>query len=562
VSTSRDEPDLKVSVAGDPGAVRRRRGWIVGLTALILASGGAFVVGTRVQSPRQAAAKAAPPAASWVTAAVEHRVLTQTIISRGDVVPEGSASAVVPTSVQGEPVVTGLSIAAGDEVTEGMRLIEVSARPIFALAGAVPVYRSLRSGMTGTDVAQLQSALGRLGCFDSDTPGFFGDGTKTCVSWLYERAGYEPIPASTSEAADLAAAEQAITDASAALDLARHAVSAGTIGSVVLAALLDVEAAQRALGDATSSAASALAQASADLDDARAALERARSEPSSTPAVIAAAEAEVRRRDAAVDDTKRSGDAAVAAGSAAVRLAEARLGEARNPEMTSQYIALRQAVQAHSNALAARDAIRQSAGPTVPQGEVVFVPALPARVRAVVGSLGSIDRSGDNGSATTLSAGHLAELATGQLVVSLTLRSDEVRLIRTGMHADVLDEQSSTTYSATVGNIDDRPHTGADGQLAFRAELRTDEALPAELTGANLRITVAAGSTGAATLVVPVTAISSTADGTTFVSILSSLDKDPIKVAITTGLSADGFVAIDPTKPGSLSVADRVVVGR
>lgn len=557
MSTSRDEPDLKVSVAGYPGVVRRRRGWIVGLAALVLASGGAFVAGTRLQSPRQAAAKAAPPAASWVTAAVEHRVLTQTIISRGDVVPEGSASAVAPTSVQGEPVLTGLSIAAGDEVTEGMRVIEVSGRPIFVLAGAVPIYRSLRPGMTGTDVAQLQSALGRLGCLDSDTPGFFGDGTKTCVSWLYERAGYEPIPASTAEAADLAAAEQAITDASAALDLARHAVSAKTVGSVVLAALLDVEAAQRGLSDATSSAASALAQASADLDDARDALERAESDPSSTPAVIAAAEAEVRRRDAAVDGTKRSGDAAVAAGSAAVRLAEARLGEARNPEMTSQYIALRQAVQAHSNALAARDAIRQSAGPTVPQGEVVFVPALPARVRAVVGSLGSIDRS-----ATNMSAGHLAELATGQLVVSLTLRSDEVRLIRTGMRAEVLDEQTSTAYSATVVSIDDRPNTGADGQLAFRAELRTNRALPVELTGANLRVTVAAGSTGAASLVVPITAISSTADGATFVSVLSGRDNDPIKVAVTTGLSADGFVAIDPNKPGSLSVADRVVVGR
>ena len=58
---------------------------------------------------------------------------------------------------------TQVAVDIGDEVLEGTRLIEVSGRPVFALQGDVPVYRTLTPGMAGADVAQMQVALARLG---------------------------------------------------------------------------------------------------------------------------------------------------------------------------------------------------------------------------------------------------------------------------------------------------------------------------------------------------------------------------------------------------------------
>jgi hypothetical protein len=37
---------------------------------------------------------------------------------------------------------------------------------------------------------------------------------------------------------------------------------------------------------------------------------------------------------------------------------------------------------------------------------------------------------------------------------------------------------------------------------------------------------------------------------------------EPVAVAVTTGLSADGFVAVEPVNPDSLAAGDQVVVGR
>jgi multidrug efflux pump subunit AcrA (membrane-fusion protein) len=78
----------------------------------------------------------------------------------------------------------------------------------------------------------------------------------------------------------------------------------------------------------------------------------------------------------------------------------------------------------------------------------------------------------------------------------------------------------------------------------------------------NLRVTITAAATDGEVLVVPLAAVSSAADGSTRVSILGSANGSPVEVAVTAGLSADGFVAIEPVEPGSLAAGDLVVVGR
>ena len=166
-------------------------------------------MGSRVSSPAQVAARAAEPKASWITAKVERRVLRSTLIVRGDVRPESSVLVQVPASVSGTAVVTGVHLSVGDEVSEGTRLVEVSGRPVFVLEGSVPVYRTLKPGMHGADVQELQDALLRLG-YTSDRDGTFRASTKAAVQAFYAASGYVPEPSSATLDADLASAKTTV----------------------------------------------------------------------------------------------------------------------------------------------------------------------------------------------------------------------------------------------------------------------------------------------------------------------------------------------------------------
>ena len=59
--------------------------WMVAMVVLLLSGGVAWWVASRVQSPEQAAARASEPVASWVAVGVERRVLSSTVVVRGDV---------------------------------------------------------------------------------------------------------------------------------------------------------------------------------------------------------------------------------------------------------------------------------------------------------------------------------------------------------------------------------------------------------------------------------------------------------------------------------------------
>ena len=179
-------------------------------------------------------------------------MLSQTVISRGNVRAEVSTPVDAPSSIVGDPVITGIDVAAGDEVIEGQRVVEVSGRPVFVMTGAVPVYRTLSPGMTGEDVTQLQQALTRLGYAVIDEPGVYGDSTKACVAQLYNDAGYDPVPTSPTEAADLSTASTAVSDADASVAVAQATfdrAATGAAKSSVLAAQQALAAAQHGCND-------------------------------------------------------------------------------------------------------------------------------------------------------------------------------------------------------------------------------------------------------------------------------------------------------------------------
>ena len=552
-----------------PVGRRRRWGWLIAAVVLVATAGVGWVAGRNVRSPDQAASEAAAPVASWITAPVEFRVLSQTVISRGDVRAEVSTPVGVPSSIEGDPVITGIDVAAGDEVIEGQRVVEVSGRPVLVMTGAVPVYRTLRPGMTGEDVTQLQQALTRLDCAVIDEPGVYGNSTKTCVAQLYNDAGYDPVPTSPTEASDLAAANQAVSDADASVAVAQATfdrAATGAAKSSVLAAQQALAAAQRGYNDAVAASASGITTAQADLTAAQTQLDQVRADPASTTAEIAVAQATVDTATAALDSAHRTGASAVAAAADQVALAQVTLNETTAaPDRSAEYLVLGQAIQTRDQATATLTQLQAVTGATVPQGEIVFTPTMPARVRNAVTALGAPSTGNDPVSGSSPSTA-LVDLAGGALVVDMTLRADELELVAVGTPVELLDEQTNITYPATITTVADTATTTGDGGLGYLITITPDDALPDAVNGANLRVTITAASTDTPTLVVPLAAVSSGADGSTYVSVVTgtdvTVDTDPTLVPIKAGLTADGFVAVEAVDVDSLTQGDRVVVGR
>ncbi|MCL2735772.1 MAG: peptidoglycan-binding protein [Propionibacteriaceae bacterium] len=172
--------------------IRRQRILLIITAVALVACVVGGVAARYVKSPAEQAAEQSPPPESVITATVTSQVLTQHITVRGTV--SVSQATEVASLVQASPaIVTRLSVRAGDPVAEGQILAEVSGRPLFAMAGAVPAYRSLMPGDKGADVEQLQRAMQRLGFLSAATWGTYDQATKTAVSSLFKQAGY-PAP--------------------------------------------------------------------------------------------------------------------------------------------------------------------------------------------------------------------------------------------------------------------------------------------------------------------------------------------------------------------------------
>lgn len=502
-------------------------------------------------------------------APVEFRVLSSTLVTRGDVRPETSTDVRVPVSVEGDPVLTRSVVSAGDVVNEGDRVAEVSGRPVFVLQGDTPVYRTLQPAMTGDDVSAVQDSLIRLGyVIADDEKGTFGQTTKVAVRAFYSASGYDAVPTSEAYAADLAVAERAVGDAEAAVTAAQSAVDNAGMGpaaSEVAQADENVAAAGRALVAAQANVITDVGLAQSGLDVARASRTEIQSNPEVTTdernaANIAVTVAEVALSDA-VRDTKAAVEAAQAALDIAV-LARQELDTATNS--TELPTTLDAAVGARDDAVAALTELDRVNGATIPQGEVVFVTTTPSRVLSAATTLAVDDASaGDGlGTAGAGSSGSLVSLASGGLVVTATISPDSVDLVTVGLAVEVLDELSDTTYPAQVSAVAGEATTSGDGLLGYQVTVAPAEELPDGLAGSNVRVTMTAASTSTEQLVVPLAAVSSSADGSTRVSILDAATNEPVEIEVTAGLSADGFVAIEPSDPSALSAGSSVIVGR
>ncbi|MGH9230540.1 MAG: peptidoglycan-binding protein [Acidimicrobiales bacterium] len=458
-----------------------------------------FLAARSVVSPAESAARAAPPAAEPVTVPVEHRTIQSRVVTRGDTSFEGAVDVVVATADLGvPPVVTGRVPDVGATIEEGAVLVEVVGRPVIVVAGPLPMYRTLRPGMHGPDVAQLEEVLGRLGVFPGDTDDRYEAATGEAVAELFRRSGYEPpaMPSTLVEELEaareaLAGAEQAVASAEAAL----RAASADPPESERLAAWAAVREAELAL------------HAAAAARD---------------PAGLAAAEDQLRIAVARREELSAARDTALEAATARA---------------------------AHRTLERARDRVGQleaTVGTPTPAAELVFLPTLPRRVDKVDVVRGA------------LIDGPVMVLSGADLRVTARVSDAQRQLLTEGMAA-ILELGSSLRADGAIASITEAPEDEAGYDVRITpGQLST--AQHELLRGANVRVTIPVETTDGEVLAVPLAALSAGAGGESRVEVRRDDGRLEL-VVVEVGLAAEGYAEIRP-RDGALGAGDRVVVGR
>jgi hypothetical protein len=192
---------------GSRGARARRIAAIVAL--LLLAGAVAVVVIVRpFGSSKPASGASAGGAVATSLATVERRSLSSQQTENGTLGYGGSYTVINQAGAgtggegnggenkggegQGGATITSLP-AVGDVVHEGQVLYDVQGEPVVLLYGATPAYRTLSKGMSGKDVAELNSDLIALGYATGagidEHPEYFGTETKDALKALQEKLG-------------------------------------------------------------------------------------------------------------------------------------------------------------------------------------------------------------------------------------------------------------------------------------------------------------------------------------------------------------------------------------
>jgi multidrug efflux pump subunit AcrA (membrane-fusion protein) len=188
---------------------------------------------------------------------------------------------------------------------------------------------------------------------------------------------------------------------------------------------------------------------------------------------------------------------------------------------------------------------RSKLGVQVPVDELVFVPALPVRVEEVTALVGNV------------ASGPILSVTDNQLAIDSGLALDAAPLVKAGMPVAIDEQALGIQARGVVAWVADTPGTnGVDGYHIY-FEVRVLET-PTPLQGFSLRLTIPIQSTQGEVTVVPISALSLAADGTSRVQVERGGTLE--YVVVRPGLSADGFVEVTPVDDG-LEPGQLVVVG-
>lgn len=185
----------------------------------------------------------------------------------------------------------------------------------------------------------------------------------------------------------------------------------------------------------------------------------------------------------------------------------------------------------------------------LPRSEVVFIPARSALVASVAARVGDLVR---NSAVLTL--------ATGNPFVSGVLSQHQAAQASRGMSARIVAASPRLTVTGTVTRVGTLPTAGGAAVSGYPVQVRPRRALPQRMIGTSVRLTLRAPVTSAPVLTVPVAAVLAAGHGRAAYVVKITAGRR-VRVAIFTGPTADGLVAVQSTRPGELRPGDRVLIG-
>ena len=117
----------------------------------------------------------------------------------------------------------------------------------------------------------------------------------------------------------------------------------------------------------------------------------------------------------------------------------------------------------------------------------------------------------------------------------------------------------STGAAGSAGSSNSGGATNPGAPPFIPLTVQPSKPLPAALNGENVLVTVATGRSEGPVLTVPVAAIVTTGSGTSYVTVAGAGGKQT-QVAVTPGISENGYLQVTPVRGGKLAAGDSVVV--
>ena len=559
------------------------------LSLVLLAAGAvallAWGLGSRIESPAEAAARTAPPPPSPILVPIERRVLSSTIVTRGTGrfgTPQKLS--VAPSALKPGPGLISTVPLRNAQLAEGAVLLVASGRPLFILQGAVPAYRDLAPGTQGEDVRQLERALARMGFDPGPVDGVYDGRTADAVARWYTARQWQPFGPTREQLAAAAALEREAADAQRARQQAQAALSGAALTVESARATADhaakVASSEQVLRQAESrrlrggeqasllqeaervKAAHAERAAEADLQAAFAERALIVLDPRQPGTARAAADAKLELARAALDKVRVEGRMAMQAVEREARQAAVQADVAESASRAAQVegrkqvqaaidaqrlaeLELRTTTERAQRLAADLSAARQRLGVQVPLDEVIFVAALPVRVEEVSVLVGAA------------ASGPVVAVTDNRLMIDASLTLDTAQLVRPGMPVAIDEADLGIKAKGLVEQVASTPGTrGVDGYHVY-FEVRVTEAA-GKLDGVSMRLTIPTESTRGEVLAVPTSALNLSADGSSRVQVMDKTG--PRWVVVQPGLSTGGFVEVTPVQ-GTLAAGQQVVVG-
>lgn len=194
-------------------------------------------------------------------------------------------------------------------------------------------------------------------------------------------------------------------------------------------------------------------------------------------------------------------------------------------------------------------------GAMVPRGEVVFVPSLPESVVSSQVALG----------AQAPTKGAVMDIGSGALALQAQVGAGELSSLHVGQRATATSDLTGKSFPATVASVATTPSTPnkstsgtASNVPTYAVDLTPTGAVPPQLLGQNVAVVIQVGSTKTPTWIVPASAVTTTASGTSFVTVAAGHRQG--QVDVEPGLVSGGREAVTATN-GHLHKGESVVIG-